>query len=125
MDAPTVAAMSPGEYIAIASFMLNILVAVAGGTWGIAKIKDVVRDAMETHRKEVDMQLDSLGRSFGETAAALREKVNQVELYAAQTYARREGVYTLREELKIDIKEIGRELKEAMTRLETKLDTKT
>lgn len=122
---PPLIGMTLGEYTAIMSLGLNILVAVVGATWGIAKIKDTVRDAMEMHRKEVNDQMDTLSRSFGETVAALREKINQVELDMANNYTRRQSVYSLREELRTELRELGKELKESLQRMEAKLDSKT
>lgn len=117
--------MNLTEIGVLSSLALNVSVAVVGATWGIAKIKDAVRDALDAHKREIDVELDALGRSFGETAQALRQKINDVELDMAKSYMRRESFYQVKGEMSSEIKEFRKELKDRLDRLETKIDSKT
>lgn len=117
--------MNFSEVGAIASLVLNIGIAIVGATWGIAKIKDAVRDAMDAHKQEYDQQLDNLSRQFTDTFAALRQKINDVELDAAKTYMRRESFYQVKSEMSAEIREFRNDLKDRLDRLETKIDSKT
>src|SRR5689334_15871740 len=111
--------------LAIGSLALNIGIAVVGATMGIAKIKDAVRDAMDEHRDEFDAKIEQLGRNFGETAAAIREKVHQVEVWARDEFVRKqsfEGAVS-RMEKAVDDKFNG--IIDRLDRMENKIDTKT
>lgn len=129
-------AVTLSEIGMLVSLALNIGIAVVGATWGIAKIKDAVRDAMDAHKKEYSDQLERLTRSFQDTFTALRQhindvdgklwkKISEVELEAAKTYMRRESFYVVKAEIAAEIKDFRNDLKERLDRLETKVDTKT
>jgi methyl-accepting chemotaxis protein len=120
----------------IASLALNLGLAIAGATWGISKIKDAVRDAMDKHREEYSDQLTTLARGFNDTFAALRQhindvdgklwkKISEVELDTAKHYMRKDSFYQVKGEMSGEIKEFRTELKERLDRLENKIDTKT
>lgn len=70
-------------------------------------------------------EIDATARSFGETVAALKQRVNDDRLLAAETYLRRDGYYKAHEQLITMIANMRSELREDMVRLEQKLDTKT
>lgn len=139
--------MTLSEIGAIASLLLNIGIAIVGATWGIAKIKDAVRDAMDEHKRDVYRQVDTLkreaddryaeisqsfaeqlgnlSRQFADTFAALRQKINDVELDSAKTFMRRESFYQVKAEMSSEIREFRSDLKDRLDRLENKIDTKT
>jgi hypothetical protein len=117
--------MTLAEIGVLASLALNIGIAIAGATWGIAKIRETVRTEIAAHKEKIDQEIDAVGRSFGETTAAIRQKVHEVELYAANNYVRREGFYKVQETLTADIKAMGDELKKRLERMELKIDSKT
>lgn len=139
--------MTLSEIAALMSVALNVGVAIAGATWGIAKIKDVVRDAMDVHRREVYKQVDALKREvdeksdelsqsfadqitaltrqFTDTFSALRQKINDVELDAAKSYMRKENFYLVRGEISGELRDFRSDIKDRLDRLEQKIDTKT
>ena len=124
------------EIGALASLVLNIGIAIVGATWGIAKIKDAVRDAMDKHKEAHAGQLTELTRGFNDTFAALRQhigdvdgrlwkKISEVELDTAKHYMRKDSFYIAKGEMSGEIKEFRTELKERLDRMETKIDSKT
>lgn len=131
--------MTLAEIAAVSSVALNIGIAIAGATWGISKIKDVVRDAMDKHKQENAEALSDLTRGFTDTFTALRQhindvdgklwkKISEVELDAAkelQHYLRKDSFYLVKAEITGEIKEFRTEIKESLVRLEGKIDTKT
>ncbi len=130
------AAMTISEMGVVASLLLNIGVAIVGATWGISKLKDAVRDAMDKHKEQYAVQLSELTRGFNDTFAALRQhigdvdgklwkKISEIELDTARHYMRKDSFYQVKGEMSIEIKEFRTELKERLDRLENKNDTKT
>lgn len=124
--------MTLSEIGVIASLLLNVGIAIAGATWGIAKIKDAVRDAIDKHKDHFNGELEHISRNFGETVQAIRQKVHEVELgmvrfesEAADKFIRRDSFAEVRQELAAEIKDLGRELKDRLERMEHKIDTKT
>jgi len=128
--------MTISEIGAVASLVLNIGIAIVGATWGIAKIKDAVRDAMDKHKEQYAGQLTELTRGFNDTFAALRQhindvdgklwkKISEIELDTAKNYLRKDNFYQVKSEISSEIKEFRTELKERLERLENKIDTKT
>lgn len=113
------------EYIAICSLLLNLGVAVVGATWGIAKIKDTVRDAMDDHRKEFDGQLDTLGRSFGETVLALRQKIHEIETWARDEFVRKGSFEQAVNRMEHTVGDQFSKLEKRLERMELKIDSKT
>lgn len=77
--------------VGISALILNVIVALVGLTWGLAKIRDTVKDEIIKYRIELNDDIDSTGRSFGESIAAVREKIREVELFIRDTYVRRDN----------------------------------
>lgn len=116
--------MGIAEWVAVAGLALNMVIAIVGVTWGIAKIRDTVRTEIDAHRDRFNVDIDDLRKNFGETAAALRQKVSDVELYAANQYVRREGFYEVQKQLAGDIKAMGEQIAARLERMENKIDSK-
>jgi hypothetical protein len=110
------------EFAAVAALLLNVTIAIVGATWGLSKIKEAVRDLMEMHRREVDQQLSSMGRNFGETASAIREKVREVEIWGRDNYVRRDDFLVATGEIKAGIALLGERLENRFERMESKID---
>lgn len=113
-------------WTAVGAFALNIIVAVVGLTWGISRVRDTtqsaIRDEIESAKQRFDADIDNLGRSFGETVTAIREKIREVELFGRDTYMRRESFYKTMEMLSVDMKAQFARLDSRLDRMETKLD---
>jgi Sec-independent protein translocase protein TatA len=114
-----------GTILTIAGFILNLIVIVVGGTWKLSQVEGSLRKAIEESRKEIDDRIDLQSREFGETVAALRQKMHEVELWARDTFMRRDGFYKIKDEVTGALKEVRDELKTDLRRLEEKIDTKT
>jgi hypothetical protein len=114
--------MPSAELLAAVSLVLNFIVAAVGLTWGIAKVRDTVRDEIEAHRVTIDNKIDSLRSHTGEMGSALRAKITEVELYTRDTFIRRDTfnnfVSNITESFKVAFDKIDRRLE----RMETKMD---
>lgn len=110
------------EIIALGSLAFNMIAAIVALTWGLGRVRDAVRDEIDANRDRFDADIDNLGRSFGETAAAIREKVREVELFTRDTFIRRDSFYKSWELLSADMKAQFARLDSRLERMETKLD---
>ena len=114
--------MSPEAIIALVALGLNVVVALVGMTWGLGKIKDAIRNEIEQHREKFDQELDMIGRNFGETASALREKIREIELYCRDTFVRRESFSEVITKLSSDINLLATRIETRLVRMEEKID---
>lgn len=110
------------DFIAAASLAFNMLAAVIALTWGLSRVRDTVRDEIEMNREKLESDIDNLGRSFGESLSAIREKIREVELFGRDTYMRRDSFYKTMEILSADIKNQFTRLDHRLERMEGKLD---
>ena len=114
--------LTAGEIIAICSLAFNMVAAVIALTWGLGRVRNTVRDEIETNRDRFDADIENLGRNFGETASALREKMREVELFGRDTYMRRDSFYKTMDMLSADMKAQFSRLDQRLERMENKLD---
>lgn len=70
----------------------------------------------------MDGDLASMERRFGETVAALREKVKKVELDAANIYLRRHGFYKVQEQIAQAMEKMQQSIDGRFVRIEEKLE---
>ena len=114
--------LGPSDFIAFASLAFNVIAAIVALTWGLSRIKETVRDEIEENRTRHEADIDNLGRSFGETVTAIREKIREVELFGRDTYMRRDSFYKTMEILSSDMKTQFSRLDSRLERMEAKLD---
>jgi Sec-independent protein translocase protein TatA len=110
---------------AIAAFTLNLVVLIVGGTWRLSRLDVSLRDAITEARDEIEARQDRLAREYGEAVSAIREKVNQVELYCRDTFVRRDSFYKVSGDITEDMKSLRNEIIDRLERMETKIDTKS
>lgn len=118
------------------SLILTLVAMSGGGVWQLSRVeaalrKDIARarDEIEAkhdqERESIHVKLDQDARHFGETIAAIRQKVADVELYAANHYVRRDGFYKVQEEIKSELAKVVEKIEKRLERMELKLDSKT
>lgn len=109
----------------IGGFFVHLGCLIAGGTWALSQLKASVIAALTEHQKEVDAEFAAARREFGETGAAIRQKIHEIELHAEQTFVRRDGFYKVRDDLADSIKTLGDKIDKRLDRMEEKIDSKT
>src|ERR1041385_233038 len=92
--------------ITIASFVFTAAGMLVGVTLRLSGVVSELKDAIKTSKDEVEARQDVITKQFGETVAALRQKVNDVELDTAKTYMRRESFYQVKAEMSAEIKDL-------------------
>lgn len=116
-----------------ASFIFMILTGVVGMLLRnsmlemrneIAKITLDLTKAITALARELDDRIDSHRREFGETAAALRAKITEVEIWARDNFVRRDSFYKVTGDLSTDIKDMGASITTRLDRMEGKIDEK-
>lgn len=117
--------MTSAEIIALLSLILNVLVALAWLTIGLAKIKQAISSEIERHRERFEHDVDSIRLNIGEVAAALRQKVTEVELFTRDTFMRRDSFYETINSVRQDIRGQFEKIDTRLERMEAKIDTKS
>lgn len=107
------------------ALLLNALVLPAVGIWKLTRVEVALRGAIAASREETDNRIESNARAVGETIAAIREKVREVELFCRDTFMRRDSFVQVQASMEGSIRELGADLKSWLERLEKKIDTKT
>lgn len=114
-----------GTLVTLAAFALNAGVTIAGVAWRLSRIETNLMVAIADERKEIDAEFDRARKEAGEMGHALREKIREVELFARDTFMRRDSFYKVQEEIKAEMKALGDKLEARLERMEDKLDSKT
>lgn len=96
--------------------------------WKMSRVEISVRSDMQETIKEFNEnwqeQHESAMRGTGESLAALRQRINEVEIWGRDNYVRREDRQELREqiqELSRDLKDLTTSVTEAMRRIEERI----
>lgn len=101
-----------------------IIAAAIGGVWKLTRVENALRDCISEARLDIEAKQNQHLREIGETIAAIRQKVADVELYAANNYVRRDSFYKAQENIEANIRDLGNELKKWLERMEKKIDSK-
>lgn len=115
--------MSETSFIAVAAFVVNLLVLVIGGTWRLSRMEVALRDEISKSRAEIEERQDRLSRECGESVAAVREKIREVELFCRDTYVRRDSFYKVADEFSAGMKALGDKIDARLERMEAKIDS--
>lgn len=75
--------------VTIASFIFTAVVMLVTVTWRVSQAVADLRKAINESRDEIEAKQDVMQREFGETAAALRTKIHQVETWARDEFVRK------------------------------------
>lgn len=91
--------------VALAGLLVNLLVTVIGGVWKLSRLELSLRSAINESSKEIDERIERQGRYFGETVTAVRQKITDVEIFARDTFIRKD-------ELKDQLQALNKKLDE-------------
>ena len=117
-----------GVLFAGGMFGLHLIVQLVGGGWNLSsrlsQMEQTLRKAIEDSKSEVEARQDKSIQDFGETAAALREKIREVELYCRDTFMRRDSFYEANKANGEALNSLGTEIKARLERMEAKIDAR-
>ena len=128
MDNSTIAVAA--VVISAASLLLTVLQRIWGGSWGLAgKLAEMEKGLRQAiiglHQRGGGEAGAALRHVFGETVAALREKIREVELFNRDTFLRRDEFYKVTAQNSEALKSMGEKIEARLERMEAKIDAKT
>jgi septal ring factor EnvC (AmiA/AmiB activator) len=103
------------------------------GTWWVSTLIAAIRDEIAHERKEVDQSIADVEnelrdrqerseRLIGETVAAVRQKIHEVEVFIRDTYVRRDSFLKTSEEVRESLKDFGDRIEKRIDIMDKKLD---
>lgn len=128
-----------GLIVAIAAFLLNFIGTLIGCVWQLSRVESRLelsfQSAITKAKEETEAHVDAQTLRFGETVAALKEKMNleitalrkemtDEQKYTRDTFVRRDSFYEVQKSLESSIRSLGAELKLDLRRMEDKIDNK-
>lgn len=120
-------------WLGLAAFVVNIVVLAIGGTWALARQGRGIEQAIYRSRQETDGEIDKLRydlrtehddflRRFGDSLSAIRQKVNDVELWARDEFVRRDDFYRILDGINKSITALGDKIDARVDKLVNKID---
>jgi SMC interacting uncharacterized protein involved in chromosome segregation len=120
-------------WLGLAAFVVNIVVLAIGGTWALARQGRGIEQAIYRSRQETDGEIDKLRydlrtehddflRRFGDSLSAIRQKVNDVELWARDEFVRRDDFYRILDGINKSITALGDKIDARVDKLVSKID---
>lgn len=116
--------MEPSTWLALAAFAVNMIGTLVGVTWKLSRVEISLRDAITHERKDIDEDMARQSREFGETVAALRVKVHEVEVWARDAFVRRDDFYKIKDELSDQMKGMAAQINSRLDKLEAKIEAR-
>jgi len=110
---------------AVASLLLNCIVALVTLTWGLKKVGDRINEKIEVHREKLESDIEEARKMSGELAAALRGKIQEIELYIRDTYVRRDSFSEVMKNYGIEMRGQFDMVNNRLERMEKKIDHQT
>lgn len=81
---------NPALIVALGGLLLNLLVTVVGGVWKLSRMELTLREAINEASRDTDEKMERNVRYFGETVAAVRQKITDVEIFCRDTFIRKD-----------------------------------
>lgn len=125
----------PLVIVALATFVVGGVGTAGGLAWRFSRVekaiieqivrtKEEIEEKLADERRQFDLVLDRTRRDFGETAAALRTKIQEVELFTRDTFMRRDSFYEVARQQQIENKSAWDRIEKRLERMELKIDSK-
>ncbi len=90
----------------------------------LAKTELKLSKAITDSRNEIDGRFEKQSSEIGETIAAIRQKITDVEIWARDHFVRRDSFYKITDDLSGKIDGIGDKIDSRLERMEGKIDAK-
>src|SRR5438445_8633933 len=108
--------------IALITFIINIIVLSIGGTWKLSKAKDEIYKEINGRANSVGEDVQVLRHEVGETITALKQKINDNDIYLRDHFVRRESFRLVADGLRVQIEAAVKRLEAQIDRLSDKID---
>lgn len=108
--------------IAAVTMVGNILFLSIWGTWKIANVQAGIMEAIFNHKKETASSFEAHQRLVGETMSAIRQKINDVELWGRDNYVAKDDFTEALNRLNQSMVRMDDSLGARLIRMEAKID---
>jgi hypothetical protein len=108
--------------LAALGFAINLLVLAIGGTWKLSRVEASINKTISEHKLEIEQSIITSERRMGETIAAIRTKIHEVETWARDEFVRKGSFGLVATEIKASVTDLGKEIKTRLERMEGKID---
>lgn len=108
--------------LGVVTLVINSFVLVAVLTWKLSTVKQELSDDIIKHRDTLKDEMQTERRVVGESMSALRQKINDVELYGANNYVRRDAWDQAMTQLQSQLSSADKVAEQRILRLEAKMD---
>lgn len=123
METAHVAVLISGTVLAI-----TVVQHLFGGGWRLASklssLETSLKQSMTDLKADIDERSDRYAKDYGETAAAIRTKMHEIELDMAKHYMRHDSFYQANSENKDNIEAAFKRIDIRLERMEKKIDEK-
>lgn len=100
--------------IALASAGVGALTGLVVGVWHVARIEGQIKDdfkkCIDETKTEIEGRVEALVGQFQDTFAALRQKINDVELQTERLFVSKSGFDEFRKEYRDDMKSLMKKI---------------
>lgn len=121
--------------------VIEISVIVGGGLWTLITMRfnlrmlrhdlrnmeqrqQAISDTVKAEYAKFEDNVDRLRNEVGEMGLALRQKINDVEMYVRDTFVRKETFTPMMSKLEEDLATLGDKIDARLLRIDAKLDTR-
>lgn len=111
--------------ITVSSFVLASFSTVVGITWRLSQVRAELKDAITHARDEIEERQDRLMRDTGESIAAIRQKVHEVETWARDEFVRKGSFEHVLSRSERNLNDQFAKIDARLERMEAKIDSKT
>jgi hypothetical protein len=111
--------------VTVCSFVLASLSTVIGLTWRLSQVKGELKDAITDARDEIEERQDRHLRDVGESMAAIRQKVHEVETWARDEFVRKGSFEHILTRTERTMSDQFDKIDKRLERMEAKIDSKT
>jgi len=113
-----------GPIAAVLALALNLITAAIAALLKVALTNTqlALQKAIGEAKDEIDARVERESRVYGEIASALRQKIQDMELYVRDNFVRKDTFSPLMSKLENDIRGVGDRIEARMIRMEAKID---
>ena len=92
---------------------------------GLKQRQTILDENIRALDQKIDAEIDANRREHGEVIRAIRQKLNEVELFVRDTFVRKETFAPVMLRIENDVKSVGDRIETRLLRMEAKIATKT
>lgn len=103
-------------------FVVNVIVLLVGGTWKLSRVEKAIKEDISKHQQYTDSEFAKVRREFGETVAAVRQKLHEVELWSRDHFVLRPSFDLALAGVTKAIENMDEKIELRLARMETKIE---